>query len=191
VTGHPVRAFLGLGSNLGDRLANLQQAVDRLARTEGIRVVRASRVYETDPVGPPQPDYLNAVVEVATVLRPRSLLEACLGVEAAMGRVRAERWGPRIVDLDVLTYGDEQIDDPGLTIPHPRMLDRAFVLVPLLELEPDPRLPDGRLVAAVRLGPEALGAIRPFAPPPSVPSSGVPHPHHTAGARTRPDAPRS
>lgn len=191
MTGRPVRAFLGLGSNLGDRLANLQRAVDRLARTEGIRVVRASRVYETDPVGPPQPDYLNAVVEVATVLGPRSLLEACLGVEAAMGRVRAERWGPRIVDLDVLTYGDEQIDEPGLTIPHPRMLDRAFVLVPLLELEPDPRLPDGRPVAAVRLGPEALGAIRPFAPPPSVPSSGVPRSHHTAGARTRPDGPRS
>jgi 2-amino-4-hydroxy-6-hydroxymethyldihydropteridine diphosphokinase len=191
VTGHPVRAFIGVGSNLGDRLANVQQAVDRLARTEGIRVVRASRVYETDPVGPPQPDYLNAVVEVATVLRPRGLLEACLGVEAAMGRVRAERWGPRIVDLDVLTYGDEQIDEPRLTVPHPRMLDRAFVLVPLLELEPDPRLPDGRRVAAIRLGPKALGAIRPFAPPPSVPSSGVPRSHHIAGARTRPDAPRS
>ena len=192
MTGHPVRAFLSLGSNLGDRLANLQQAVDRLARTEGIRVVRASRVYETDPVGPPQPDYLNAVVEVETILLPRSLLEACLGIEAAMGRVRAaERWGPRIVDLDVLTYGDEQIDEPGLTVPHPRMFGRAFVLVPLLELEPDHRLPDGRRVAAVRLAPEALGAVRPFAPPPSVPSSGVPRPPHTAGAGTKPDAPRS
>jgi 2-amino-4-hydroxy-6-hydroxymethyldihydropteridine diphosphokinase len=191
VSGHPVQAFLGLGSNVGDRLANVQQAVDRLARTEGIRVVRASRVYETDPVGPPQPDYLNAVVEVETTLRPRSLLEACLGVEAAMGRVRAERWGPRIVDVDVLTFGDEQIDEPGLTVPHPRMPHRAFVLVPLLELDPHHRLPDGRRLAEVRLGPEALGSVRPFAPPPSVPSSGVPRPHHIAGARTRPDAPRS
>ena len=185
------RAYLGLGSNLGDRAAHLQFAVEGLAARAG-RVVAISPVYETEPVGgPPQPDYLNAVVEVATVLRPRSLLEACLGVEAVMGRVRAERWGPRTVDLDVLTYGDEQIDKPGLTIPHPRMLDRVFVLVPLLELEPDLRLPDGRHVAAVRLGPTALGAIRLFAPPPSVPSSGVPRPHHTAGARTRPDAPRA
>jgi len=191
VSGHPVRAFLGLGSNVGDRLANVQQAVDRLARTEGIRVVRASRVYETEPVGPPQPDYLNAVVEVETMLQPGSLLEACLGVEAAMGRVRAERWGPRIVDVDVLTFGDEQIDEPGMTVPHPRMAHRAFVVVPLLELDPHHRLPDGRRLAEVRLGPEALGSVRPFAPPPSVPSSGVPRSHHIAGARTRPDAPRS
>ena len=156
-----------------------------------IRVVRASRVYETEPVGPPQPDYLNAVVEVETMLQPGSLLEACLGVEAAMGRVRAERWGPRIVDVDVLTFGDEQIDEPGLTVPHPRMAHRAFVVVPLLELDPHHRLPDGRRLAEVRLGPEALGSVRPFAPPPSVPSSGVPRPPDTAGAGTKPDAPRS
>ena len=141
MSGRPVRAFLGLGSNLGDRLANVQQAVDRLARTEGIRVARASRVYETDPVGPPQPDYLNAVVEVETMLRPRSLLEACLGVEVAMGRVRGERWGPRLVDVDVLTYGDEQIDEPGLTVPHPRLAERLFVLEPLFELDPALEVP--------------------------------------------------
>jgi 2-amino-4-hydroxy-6-hydroxymethyldihydropteridine diphosphokinase len=191
VSGHPVRAFLGLGSNVGDRLANVQQAVDRLARTEGIRVVRASRVYETDPVGPPQPDYLNAVVEVETTLPPRALLEACLGIEAVMGRVRGERWGPRVIDLDVLTFGREAVDKPGLTVPHPRMHERAFVLVPLLELDPDPSLPGGRRLNSITLDPAALTKVRPFAPPPFVPPPAVPHPPHSPGARTRPDAPRS
>ena len=151
MSGH-VQAFLGLGSNMGDRLANVQQAVDRLARTEGIRVLRASRVYETDPVGPPQPDYLNAVVEVETMLRPRSLLEACLGVEAAMGRVRAERWGPRIVDVDVLTFGDEQIDEPGLTVPHPRLVERLFVLEPLAELAASRKIPGNGTVSQALAG---------------------------------------
>ena len=146
-----VRAYLGLGSNLGDRLANLQRAVDLLDATPGIRVERTSSVYETDPVGPPQPDYLNAVAELRTTLTARALLEACLAVEQALGRVRDERWGPRTLDVDVLTYGDERIDEPGLTVPHPRMHERAFVLIPLRELEPDPPLPDGRSIDDVRL----------------------------------------
>lgn len=157
-------AYLGLGSNLGDRLANLQRAVDLVARTDGVAVLRSSRVYETDPVGPPQPDYLNAVIEVATSLPPDALLEACLRVEAGMGRVRAERWGPRIIDLDLLTYGEQAIEEPGLSVPHPRMHERLFVLAPLLELEANPPLPGGRTIRSLRLGPAALAGVRPVAP---------------------------
>jgi 2-amino-4-hydroxy-6-hydroxymethyldihydropteridine diphosphokinase len=158
-----LRAFLGLGSNLGDRLANLTQAVRALALS-GMTVVRTSRVYETAPVGPPQPDYLNAVAEVETDLSARELLEVCLGVERQMGRVRAERWGPRVIDVDLLTYGRETIDEPGLTVPHPRMHERAFVLAPLLELEADPPLPGGRRIETLRLGSEGLFGVRPYAP---------------------------
>jgi len=152
-----VRAFLGLGSNLGDRVANLQRAVGLLDARPGIRVVRTSSVYETDPVGPPQPDYLNAVAEVRTTLAPRELLMAALEVERALGRVREERWGPRTLDVDVLTYGDERIDEPGLTVPHPRMHDRAFVMVPLSELEPG-------------MPAEGADGVRPFGPPLDVPN---------------------
>lgn len=160
------RSFVGLGSNLGDRLANLQRAVELLAAQHDLSIVRSSRVYETDPVGgPPQPDYLNAVVEAETDLSARELLGACQGVEETLGRVRAERWGPRTIDIDILTYDDERVDDPDLTIPHPRMLERGFVLVPLLELDSDPRLPGGRRLSSIRLPPKALGGVRPFAPP--------------------------
>jgi 2-amino-4-hydroxy-6-hydroxymethyldihydropteridine diphosphokinase len=158
-----VPAFLGLGSNLGDRLGNLRRAVDLLDDEDGITVVRTSRVYETAPVGPPQPEYLNAVVEVATDLAPHDLLQVCLGVEERMGRVRAERWGPRVIDVDVLTYGRERIEEADLVVPHPRMHERAFVLVPLLELDADPPLPGGRQVGDLRLG--VVTDVRPFAPP--------------------------
>ena len=124
------RAFLGLGTNLGDRLANLQRAVDLLAATSGIRVVRSSRVYETAPVGPPQPDFLNAVIEVDTDLEPHDLLAAAAAVERALHRVRDVRWGPRTIDVDVLTYDDQMIDTPDLTVPHPRMHERGFVARP-------------------------------------------------------------
>ncbi len=159
------RAFLGLGSNLGDRLGNLTEAVNLLHARDGIEVVRSSRVYETAPVGPPQPDYLNAVVEIETTMPPRTLLRACLEVEHVLGRERAERWGPRVIDVDLLTYGDEEVDEPGLAVPHPRMHERGFVLIPLLELTGDPSLPGGRKVTALRLGPDVLGGVRPFAPP--------------------------
>ncbi|MGH2661428.1 MAG: 2-amino-4-hydroxy-6-hydroxymethyldihydropteridine diphosphokinase [Actinomycetota bacterium] len=159
------RAYLGLGSNLGDRLENLRRAVAMLA-DRGVWAVRSSRVYETDPVGgPSQPDYLNAVVEVETGISARALLDTGLEVEEAMGRVRGERWGPRVIDVDVLTFGDQEIDEPGLTVPHPRMHERGFVLIPLLELDADPQLPGGRRIAGLRLGPLALGVVRPFAPP--------------------------
>jgi len=130
-----VRAFLGLGSNLGDREANLRRAVELLGAAGRITVVRTSSLYETDPVGPPQPDYLNAVAEVTTTRTARKLLDAALEVERQLGRVRDERWGPRTVDVDLLLYGDERIDEPGLTVPHPRMHERPFVQVPLRELE--------------------------------------------------------
>jgi 2-amino-4-hydroxy-6-hydroxymethyldihydropteridine diphosphokinase len=158
-------AYLALGSNLGDRLATLQRAVDLLDALPGVEVRRSSRVYETEPVGPPQPAYLNAVVEVRTDLGPRELLEACLAVEAELGRVRAERWGPRTLDVDVLTYEDRTVDEPDLVVPHPRMHERAFVLVPLLELDPDPRLPGGRRVRDLGSPPDAGIGVRPFAPP--------------------------
>lgn len=165
------RAFLGLGANLGDRLGNLQRAADLLGERPGIRVVRSSRVYETDPVGgPEQPDYLNVVLQVDTELTARDLLEACLAVEVEMGRVRAERWGPRAIDVDVLTFGDETIEEPGLVVPHPRMHERGFVLIPLAELDADPPLPGGRHLATLRLSPGVVLGVRPSAPPLQVPA---------------------
>ena len=130
------RAHLALGSNLGERDANLRDAMAGLA-AEGITVVRCSSVYETEPVGPPQPRYLNAVIEVETDLDARGLLDRCLAVEAGLGRDRGAdvaRWGPRTIDIDVLTFDDRVIDEPGLVVPHPRMRERAFVMVPLAEL---------------------------------------------------------
>jgi 2-amino-4-hydroxy-6-hydroxymethyldihydropteridine diphosphokinase len=154
--------YLGLGANLGDRLACLQRAVD-LLKAAGLRVVASSRVWETAPVGgPDQPDYLNAVVRVETELAPMQLLAACQRVERALGRVREVRWGPRTIDLDVLLFGDVTMEDPALTLPHPRMLERAFVLLPLLELDPDPMLPDGRRVLDTAVDTEGA---RLFAPP--------------------------
>ena len=113
---------MGLGSNLGDRLAHLQAAVDGLARTPGVEVVAVSPVYETAPVGgPPQDDYLNAVVALDTELTPRALLDVAQRLEAAEHRVRRERWGPRTLDVDVLLVGDEVVDEPDLVVPHPRL----------------------------------------------------------------------
>ncbi len=155
-------AYLGLGSNLGDRLATLQRAADLLDAEPGVTLVASSRVWETDPIGgPPQPDYLNVVLRIETDLTAHELLAAGQRVEASLGRVREVRWGPRTIDVDIELFGDETVDDPDLTIPHPRMLERAFVVLPLLELEPDPVLPDGTRVLDVRLGDEG---VRPVAP---------------------------
>jgi 2-amino-4-hydroxy-6-hydroxymethyldihydropteridine diphosphokinase len=159
------RAFVGIGSNLGDRLRNLRRAL-QLLEDRRVRVLRSSRVYETDPVGgPPQPDYLNAVIEVETGGTARDLLETCRETERALGRVREERWGPRVIDLDVLTFGTEEIDEPDLQVPHPRMHERGFVLIPLLELEADPTLPGRRKAGSLRLDTLTLTGVRPFAPP--------------------------
>jgi 2-amino-4-hydroxy-6-hydroxymethyldihydropteridine diphosphokinase len=159
-------AFLGLGSNLGGRLETLQAAVDLLGAEAEIEVVSSSRVWESDPVGGlAQPDFLNAVVRIETSLTPRALLLVCHQVEAALGRVRDVRWGPRTVDVDVLIYGDQTVDELDLTLPHPRMMQRAFVLLPLLELDPDAASADGTRFVDIRLDSEAVAGARPFAPP--------------------------
>ena len=131
-------AYLGIGSNLGDRMEFLKKAVRLLDETEGIRVAGVSPVYETVPAGgPPQGDYLNAAVALETSLEPRELMDACLAIEKSLGRVRNERWGPRIIDIDILLYGSRVISERGLDIPHPRMAERGFVLRPLADIAPD------------------------------------------------------
>jgi len=131
------RAYLGICSNLGERLGYLQLAVDQLAGADGVTVVGVSPVYETAPVGgPEQPDYLNAVVGVDTALTAHELLGVAQAVESEAERVRTVRWGPRTLDVDVLLVGDERIDTPDLVVPHPRMAERAFVVVPLADLDP-------------------------------------------------------
>ncbi|MHB0977569.1 MAG: 2-amino-4-hydroxy-6-hydroxymethyldihydropteridine diphosphokinase [Candidatus Aquicultorales bacterium] len=133
--------FIGLGSNQGDRLANLRAAVVELEK-RGIALIRASSVYETAPVGKTdQPVFLNAVIEVETEEEPRGLLAECLEVEKALGRIRGERWGPRTIDLDILLYRDEAIKENGLVVPHPELAKRRFVLEPLLEIAPDLTVP--------------------------------------------------
>jgi 2-amino-4-hydroxy-6-hydroxymethyldihydropteridine diphosphokinase len=160
-------ATLALGANLGDRLATLQRAVELLAE-QGVCAVASSRVWETDAVGGPQdqPAFLNAVIRVRTELDPDELLEAVNTVEAALGRVREVRWGPRTIDVDVLLYDDLILEEPDLTVPHPRMTERGFVLLPLLDLDPDPVLPDGTRV--LDLSCDTSGA-RPYAPPLELP----------------------
>ncbi len=137
------RVFLGLGSNEGDRASYISQAVQRLSATPGIRVVQAAPLYETAPVGgPPQPDYLNTAVEIETSLEPEPLLAALRALEQALGRSSSEvRWGPRPIDLDILVYEDRVMTTPALTIPHPRMHERRFVLEPLAQLAPGLRHP--------------------------------------------------
>jgi 2-amino-4-hydroxy-6-hydroxymethyldihydropteridine diphosphokinase len=161
-----VEAYLGIGSNLGDRLGNLQAAVDGLNHESDIRVIASSRVWETDPVGgPPQPDFLNAVIAVTADLSPLELLAACQNVETGLGRTRDVRWGPRTVDIDIELIGSRVLHDPALTVPHPRMAHRAFVLLPLLELDPNLTMPDGSRLVDLPMGPGAVGGARPFAPP--------------------------
>ena len=138
------RAFIGLGSNLGDREENLRGALSSLEGRDDVAVVSVSAFHETAPVGrPEQPDFLNAAAELRTDLGPPDLLALLLAVEREMGRVRVSRWGPRIIDLDLLLYDDHIIDLPDLQVPHPLMRERIFVLGPLAEIAPDvvhPRL---------------------------------------------------
>jgi 2-amino-4-hydroxy-6-hydroxymethyldihydropteridine diphosphokinase len=135
-----VRAFLGMGSNLGDSRRVLRDAVDTL----GDSVVAVSPLYETEPVGGPpgQQDYLNLVVELDTEQTPRQLLGLCRRLEAAAGRVRVERWGPRTLDVDILIVGELRVDEPDLVVPHPRMHERRFVMAPLADLAPELVPPD-------------------------------------------------
>ena len=128
-------AYIGLGSNLGERDKNITRAIKSLSERPGVRVRGTSAVLETLPLGvEEQPLFLNAVVKVETTLSPRELLDAMLEIERALGRVRAERWGPRIIDLDLLLYGDQQVKEPGLTVPHPEIRHRPFVMAGLDEL---------------------------------------------------------
>jgi len=145
-----VTVFLGLGSNLGYRIGNINEALRRLDEIPGIKIERASSLYETEPVGlRKQPDFINAVAEVSTSLSPAELLHAVMQVEKDMGRVRTVHWGPRTIDIDILIYDDVSVNTPELVIPHPRMQERAFVLVPLYEIAPALKLKDGRGIGEV------------------------------------------
>lgn len=144
-----MRAFIGVGSNLGDRWGRLAGAARSLRGSGAVSVVRASRVWDAEPMGPPQPRYLNAVLEVETPLPPRALLGVLRAAERAAHRRRdSGRWGPRTLDLDLLLYEDRILREPGLVVPHPGIAARAFVLAPLAELAPDLIVPGtGRTVA--------------------------------------------
>ena len=132
----PEWAFVALGSNIGDRNASLELARERLAALPGTAVAAASAIEETEPLGPvPQGTYLNQMVLLHTELAPRELLDACLKIEMEAGRERRERWGPRVLDLDIIRYGDRDVREPGLTIPHPELPNRPFWLRELAELE--------------------------------------------------------
>ena len=132
-----VKTAIALGSNLGDSLFILENALLELAQTPGIILVSQSRWYQTKAIGPSQPDYLNGCAILQVELTPEELLNTLLEIETKFGRVRLEKWGPRTLDLDLLLYGDIILDTPNLQIPHPRMTERAFVLVPLAEIAPD------------------------------------------------------
>lgn len=144
----PTDCFIALGSNLGDRHANIRAAVEAVAKLPGTELIRISTIIETEPVGPAGQDhYLNGVAHVRTTLSPQELLQHLLRIELERGRDRANspRWGSRTLDLDLLLFGDHIVDEPGLTVPHPRLRERLFVLEPLAEIAPDWRLPpDGR-----------------------------------------------
>ena len=144
-----VKAYVALGSNLGERRANLDAAVEKLAGAPKVELLARSSWIETAPLGGPpgQPPYLNGVVEIETGLAPRELLARLQRIENELGRVRAERWGPRAIDCDLVLHGDAVIDEPGLTVPHPRMRERRFVLEPLSQVAPVARDPVTGLTA--------------------------------------------
>ena len=146
-----IRAWIGIGSNVGDRAAFCRQAVAGLDADTQVQVTGTSSLYETSPLGgPPQRSFVNIVVRIETSRSPRALLELCKDLEARIGRDASEiRWGPRVIDLDVLLYDDEKMSEPDLEIPHPRMSQRRFVLVPLLEVDPDASDPWGSRYADV------------------------------------------
>lgn len=146
---HDEIAYLGLGSNLGDRLASLQAAVEALHADPRTTVLAVSSVYQTAPVGgPEQEDFLNIAVRVATRRSPLKLLRLCQEVEATLGRERTVRWGPRTIDIDVLLYGPRTVATRSLEIPHPRLAERPFALIPLIEVAPGEALPDGTTLTA-------------------------------------------
>jgi 2-amino-4-hydroxy-6-hydroxymethyldihydropteridine diphosphokinase len=155
------RAVLAVGSNLGDRLGTLQECVTAIGRLPDTDVLAISPVYETEPVGgPAQPDYLNAVLIVETGLRPGELLDAAHRIEADFGRVRAERFGPRTLDIDIISYAGQVSDDPVLTLPHPRAHERAFVLAPWRDIDAHAELPGRGPVSDLLAGLDDRGVRR-------------------------------
>ena len=143
-------AYVGIGANLGPREETLRRAVDLLGRADGVEVVGVSELRETDPVGVvDQPPFLNGAVALETTLPARDLLDLLLEIERSLGRVRGERWGPRIVDLDLLVYGNGVVDEPGLHVPHPRLHERRFALEPLTDLNPELEIPGRGTVSAL------------------------------------------
>ncbi len=137
-----VVAYLSLGSNMGDRLARLREAVDMIEESHSVRLKRLSSVYETEPIGNvEQADFYNIVIEIETKLSPKELLCLAHEVEISLKRKREVPWGPRTIDVDILLYDELTIDEDDLKVPHPEMLNRAFVLIPLVEIEPDAALP--------------------------------------------------
>lgn len=135
-------AYVGLGANLGSRESTLRRAIELLGQADDVDVLAVSQLRETEPVGVlDQPPFLNGAVAVETTRAPRELLDLLLEIERSLGRVREERWGPRTVDLDLLVYGDEVVDEPGLRVPHPRLHERRFALEPLAELDPQLEVP--------------------------------------------------
>lgn len=165
VEAQAVRAYVGLGANLGDPMAQLHAALSAIDRLPGTRVAQVSSLYRSAPVGYlDQPDFYNAVAAIDTALDPDALLDALLAIEREGGRTREFPNAPRLIDLDLLLYGDRQCDQPHLTVPHPRMTDRAFVLLPLAEIAPQCRVPGRGLLPALTaavLGQavERLGAL--------------------------------
>ena len=143
-------AYVGLGANLGDREATIEEALRLLGTQPGVTVAAVSTLRDTAPVGKlDQPRFLNGAARVETEVSPRELLDALLRVERELGRVRHERWGPRTIDLDLLLYGDERVEEPGLTVPHPRLHERRFALEPLAELDGELDVPGRGPVAAL------------------------------------------
>lgn len=162
-SGEPVAAYIGLGSNLGDSISTMHAALDALALLPGTRLVRASRLYRTPAWGmTAQPDFINAAAMVESRLSPQDLLAAMLAIERDAGRERrgdgSDRWGPRTLDLDLLLYGDQVIDQHGLRVPHPHLRERAFALLPLVEIAPDVGIP-GVGLARDALAQVAIGDI--------------------------------
>lgn len=140
------KTYIGLGTNVGDKEANIKTALKHLKAEREIKVLRVASLYYTEPIGLPEQEwFVNTVVEVETSLPPFDLLSKLILIENRMGRNHNIYWGPRVIDLDILLYGEIRVNIPGLQIPHPRMIDRAFVLVPLAELEPDMLL-EGRRI---------------------------------------------
>ncbi|HHY62223.1 MAG TPA: 2-amino-4-hydroxy-6-hydroxymethyldihydropteridine diphosphokinase [Firmicutes bacterium] len=158
-----VPVYFGLGSNLGDRLGNLRCAAAMLGQADGLSQFAVSRVYETEPWGfVDQPPFLNCVVRAHTLLEPEDVLAVTRSVEDALGRERSLRWGPRIIDVDILIFGGLVMDTEDLVIPHPRMWERAFVLVPLMDLAPDMITPDGATLSQKVADLGDAGGVRVF-----------------------------